>query len=280
MDVLISVDMEGISGVASRRQVNPAGSKYETGCALMTAEANAAAAGAFDGGATTVVVNDSHGPMDNLIADDLDPRVELVVGSPKPLSMVQELESGIDVALFVGYHAGPQESVGVLAHTHSGLAFADLRLNGEPLTELLLNALLAGTRNVPVGLVTGDDAICGVAEKLLPAAVVVPVKKSLGLTAARSLHPRTAHEAVQAGARAAVEAAVAGRLQPLAVPDELVVQAEFRPHGVTEMAVRVPGSTRVASRVVERRMADPHEMLDVIVVWAQLAAAYLAPDPR
>lgn len=276
MDVLISIDMEGISGIASGRQVNPAGTQYATGRALMTAEANAAAAGAFDAGATRVVVNDSHGPMDNLVADDLDPRVEFVVGSPKPLSMVQGVEPDVDVALFVGYHAGPQESVGVLAHTHSGLAFADITLNGEPLTELLLNALLAATRGVPVGLVTGDDAICAVAEKLLPAVVVVPVKTALGLTAARSLHPAAAREAVRAGAREAVEAAAAGRLQPLGIPDSLVVEAEFRAHGVAEIAVRVPGSERVAARVVRRSMRDPDELLDVVVVWAQLAAAHSA----
>ena len=278
MDVLISIDMEGISGIASRRQVSPGASRYDVGCALMTAETNAAVAGAFDGGATSVVVNDSHGPMDNLIAEELDPRVEVVVGSPKPLSMVQEVRPGVGVALFVGYHAGPQESVGVLAHTHSGIAFADITLNGAPLTELWLNALVAGASGVPVGLVTGDDAICAVTEKLLPKAVTVPVKTAIGLTAARSLHPAKAREAVRAGAREAVQAAVAGRLSPLAAPDELVLEAEFRAHGVAELAVRVPGAERRSSRVVRRRVDDPGQLQDVIVLWALLATAHAASN--
>ena len=280
MDVLISIDMEGIGGIASRRQVAPGAAQYDVGRALMTAEANAAAAGAFDGGATRVVVNDSHGPMDNLVAEDLDPRVEFVVGSPKPLSMMQEVSADVGVALLVGYHAGPQESTGVLAHCYSGLAFADLRLNDQPLTELWLNALLGAVRGVPVGLVTGDDAICRVAAELVPDAVAVPVKTALGQTAARSLHPDAAREAVRDGARRAVEAATAGRLQPLQVPAELVLDAEFRPNGAAEMAVRVPGSTRVAARVVRRRMEDPDELLDVIAVWAELGAAYQASYGR
>ena len=180
------------------------------------------------------------------------------------------------VALLVGYHAGPQESTGVLAHCYSGLAFADLRLNDQPLTELWLNALLAGARGVPVGLVTGDDAICRVATELLPDVVAVSVKTALGQTAARSLHPRTAREAVRDGARRAVEAATAGRLQPLQVPADLVLDAEFRPNGAAELAAKVPGSSRMSARVVRRRMRDPDEMLDVIAVWADLTAAYVA----
>jgi D-aminopeptidase len=60
VDVLISVDMEGVAG---------------------------------DGGATSVVVNDSHGPMDNLLGEQLDPRAEYLVGEPKPLDMLQEVTS-------------------------------------------------------------------------------------------------------------------------------------------------------------------------------------------
>src|SRR5205823_5539794 len=80
---------------------------------LMTAEANAAVAGAFDGGATNVVVNDSHGDMYNLLPERLDARAELIIGSPKTLSMMQGFGPDFEVALFVGYHAaaGTQAAV-------------------------------------------------------------------------------------------------------------------------------------------------------------------------
>ncbi len=65
----------------------------------MTGEANAAIAGAFDGGATSVVVNDSHGPMDNLLGEQLDPRADYVIGDLEPLDMVQEVSGQTGVVL-------------------------------------------------------------------------------------------------------------------------------------------------------------------------------------
>jgi hypothetical protein len=62
---------------------------------------------------------------------------------------------------------------------------------------------------------------------------------------------------------------------PLAVPDELVVEAEARPLGAAEDLARVPGTERFGGRGVRRVMRDPQEMLDVIQVWARLTAAYV-----
>jgi D-amino peptidase len=276
MDVVISVDMEGVAGVASRQQTRPGGRDYQLARALMTAEANAAIAGAFDGGATSVVVNDSHGPMDNLLGEQLDPRAEYVVGRPKPAAMMQEVTSATGVALFVGYHAGAGDPVGVLAHTYNGLGFADVRLNGRSVTEAELNALMAASQGVPVGLVTGDNAICAVAEAALPGVVTVPVKTAIGYTAARSRHPSAAREAIRAGAQRAVELAVAGSLQVVTVPGELVAEVELRPHGAAELAVLVPGTERVGARTVRRRMADPAEMMNVLTVWFTLTGQFIA----
>jgi D-amino peptidase len=276
MDVVISVDMEGVAGVATRQQTRPGGRDYQLARALMTAEANAAIAGAFDGGATSVVVNDSHGPMDNLLGEQLDRRADYVVGSPKPASMVQEVTPGTGVVLFVGYHAGASDPAGVLAHTYSGVGFADVRLNGHSVTEAELNALMAAEHGVPVGLVTGDTAICTVAGSALPGAVTVPVKTAIGYTAARSKHPAAAREAIRAGAQRAVASAVAGSLRPAPVPDELMIEAELRPHGAAELAALVPGTERPAARTVRRRMADPREMMNVLVVWFTLTSQFIA----
>jgi len=276
VDVLISVDMEGVAGVAAREQTMPAGRDYSIARALMTAETNAAVAGAFDGGATSVVINDSHGPMDNLLGEELDQRAEYVVGRPKPLSMVQEITPDTGVVLFVGYHAGPADSTGVLAHVYSGAAFADVRLNGRSTTEAELNALIAAATGVPVGLVTGDDVICALAEKVFPGVVTVPVKTALGFTAARSKHPGAAREAIAAGAARAVQGAAAGAIRPVAIPDDLVIEAELRPHGAAELAVRVPGTERTGVRTVRYQAADPRQMLDVLVVWYSLTAQYMA----
>jgi D-amino peptidase len=276
VDVVISVDMEGVAGIATRQQTHPQGRDYPIARALMTAEANAAVAGAFDGGATSVVVNDSHGPMDNLLGEQLDERADYVVGDPKPLDMVQEVTPQTGVVLFVGYHAGAADRTGVLAHTYSGAGFADVRLNGSPISEAELNALIAATAGVPVGLVTGDDVICAIAEKAFPGVITVPVKTALGRTAARSRHPATAREAIAAGAARAVASAAAGAIRPMAIPGELVIEAELRPNGAVEMAALVPGTERTDARTVRYQASSPRMAMDVLTVWATLASEYLS----
>jgi len=274
VDVLISVDLEGVAGIATRQQTIPAGRDYPMARVLMTAEANAAVAGAFDGGATSVVVNDSHGPMDNLLGEQLDPRADYVIGDPKPLDMVQEVTPRTGAVLLVGYHAGAADPVGVLAHTYSGV-FADVRLNGRSISEAELNGLMAADAGVPVGLVTGDDVICAVAEKAFPGVVTVPVKTSLGRTAARSMHPVAARQAIAAGAERAVAAAASGAIQPIPVPSELAIEVDLRLNGAAELAAKVPGTERTGTSSVRFQADSPRVAMDVLIVWSTLVRQYL-----
>jgi D-amino peptidase len=274
VDVLISVDLEGVAGIATRQQIHPGGRDYQLARGLMTAEANAAIAGAFDGGATSVVVNDSHGPGDNLLGEQLDRRADYVIGDPKPFDMVQEVTPQTGVVLFVGYHAAAADPAGVLGHTYSGAGFAQVRLNGQAIGEADLNALMAASSGVPVGLVTGDDVICAAAEKAFPGVVTVPVKTALGRTAARSKHPAAAREAIAAGAAQAVANAAAGVLRPVAIPAELVIEAELRIPGAAELAALVPGTERTGASVLSYRAASPREALNVLIVWYTLASQY------
>ncbi|WP_370148901.1 M55 family metallopeptidase [Streptacidiphilus sp. EB129] len=274
MNVLISVDLEGVAGIATRQQIHPGGHDYPIARALMTAEANAAVAGAFEGGATSVVVNDSHGSADNLLGEQLDRRADYVVGDPKPLDMLQELTPQTGVVLFVGYHAGAADPAGVLGHTYSGGAFTDVRLNAGSIGEAELNALLVAAAGVPLGLVTGDDVICAVAEKAFPGVVTVPVKTARGRTAVRSRHPAAAREAIAAGAARAVANASCGAVRPLAVPSELVIEADLRPSGAAELVALVPGTERTGARTVRFQAAGPREALDVLIVWSALTSHY------
>jgi D-amino peptidase len=94
MNLLISVDMEGISGVVNWDHVSSNHKEYDRFRKLMTAEANAAIEGALSGGATQVVVNDSHGGMANILIEELNPAAELISGSPKPFGMMQGIGPG------------------------------------------------------------------------------------------------------------------------------------------------------------------------------------------
>ena len=83
MRIAISVDMEGISGTVSFKQIVAGNPEFERAQRLATADVNAAIAGAREGGATGFVVYDTHW-LDaiNLLIDELDDSAEYVGGQP------------------------------------------------------------------------------------------------------------------------------------------------------------------------------------------------------
>jgi D-amino peptidase len=269
--VYISVDMEGIAGIATLDQVIRGGHGYPAAQRLMTAEANAAIAGAFDGGATAVVVNDSHGTMDNLLMADLDPRTRLVLGSPKLDCMAEGLTDEFDVALFIGYH-GPAGSRGVLAHTYSSY-FTEVRLNGVPVSEADVNALQAAAVGVPVGLLSGDDVICDLVGRTLPAVHAVAVKTALGYAAANSMSPDRACTAIRDAAAAVVSGPPHQDVCDL--PSVLGVEIDM-PHAIAaEYAALMPGVERVSGRAVQSTFTQPGDAIMFIMAAYQFAVAGL-----
>ena len=141
MKVFISVDMEGATAMTDPEDVLPDGSDYQRGRVFVTGDANAAVLGAFDAGATEVVVNDSHWIMRNLLIEQIDPRARVIKGFHKPMCMMQGIDESVDAAVFVGYHSCAGTEQGVLA-TLLGKEVQNMLLNGEPTGETRLNAPL------------------------------------------------------------------------------------------------------------------------------------------
>ncbi len=268
MRVFISVDMEGVAGVATFDQIIRGGTGYPRAQMLMTAEANAAIRGAFAAGASEVLVNDSHGTMDNLLHDQLDPRARLLFGAPRPSCMVQGLTRDDDVAIFLGYHAAAGAD-GVLAHTFSS-NFTELRVNGLPMTEAEVNGLAAASLGVPVAVVTGDDQICQVARKAFPGVTAVEVKKTVGYSAVDSLAPASSCELIQQSVADAVGAAGELRAQP--VPDQLVVEVDFASPLGADFAAAVPRSERITARTLRAAAEDTDELMRLVMAWYYLAS--------
>ena len=169
MKIFISADIEGVAGVVIPAHGQPGNPEYERARRLMTTEVNAAIAGAFDGGATEVLVNDSHGPQMNLIPEQLDARAEVILGRPKRGGMCAGLEPGFAAVFFTGYHAGAGRN-GVLSHTINGFAFAGIRVNGIDCAEATLYGAYAGSMGVPVALLSGDQELMAQCGPLFPGA--------------------------------------------------------------------------------------------------------------
>ena len=267
MRVFISVDMEGVAGVATYDQIIRGGTGYGRAQELMTQEANAAIRGAFAGGADQVVVNDSHGTMDNLLHDRLDPRARLVFGAPRPSCMVQGITRDDALAVFVGYHA-PAGAHGTLAHTFSS-NFTELRVNGEPMSEADVNGLYAGSLGVPVGVLTGDDQICQRAEKAFPGITTVSVKDAGGHSTVDTLHPHVACERIE---QAVASAVASGDVAPMAVPDVLSLEVDFASPLMADLAASVPGTRRTSGRTLQRDVETADDLLLLVMSWYYLAS--------
>lgn len=267
MQVYISIDMEGLAGVATHDQVLRGGHGYRHAQALMTAEANAAIEGAFAGGADSVMVNDSHGTMDNLLQEQFDTRARLVLGAPKLDCMAEGLTAEHQVALFVGYHAAAGAR-GVLAHTFSS-QLIEVRLNGAAVSEAEVNALQAAVVGVPVGLLTGDDVMCRRARDVLPGVRTVEVKQARGTCSAISMAPADACGLIRQAAASAVSNA--GDLRPVEVPEVLEAEVDMPLVIAAENGAMMPGVQRVADRTLRASCTRPREVVGFVMLCAQLA---------
>ncbi len=188
LKVFISVDMEGIAGVISRRECSPSGPDYEYFREIMTLEANAAVEGALAAGATQVVVRDGHGEKTNILPGLLHKKAKLLRGVTKrPENMMLGIDETFDAALFIGYHAKAGTTEGVLAHTSTGNVI-DLSINGISLPEAGYNALIAGLNDVPVVFLAGDNWICRQARELFEDIACAETKLGMG-SSELGLHP-------------------------------------------------------------------------------------------
>jgi D-amino peptidase len=265
MRVLISVDLEGIAGVVHHVETKLEGEEYERARRWMTGEANAAIEGAFAGGATEVVVNDSHGHMRNLLVEELHKDARLIRGNIKPFGMMQGIEPGTAAAFLIGYHAKAGTGGGILNHSFNGGAIARLRLNDLEVGETGYNAALAGAMGIPVVLVSGDEALSCEVETLLPWAERVVVKRGITSWAAENISPFRARELIAEGARKALQRLKEMSLLEITTPIRFEV-GFFRPI-YADLASLVPGVKRLNGTTVAYEAED---MLTINQAWATI----------
>ncbi|MCL2586488.1 MAG: M55 family metallopeptidase, partial [Streptosporangiales bacterium] len=202
MKVYISADMEGITGLVDAHDVQPAGRDYEHGRVMMTEDVNAAVRGAFDAGATDVLVNDAHGPKRNLLHDQLDPRARLIKGASKRMGMLEGLDSTFDATLCVGYHSRAG-TLGVMSHSFMGHEIEDIWLDDRPVGEFGMVHATSAALGVPVLILSGDDAACDEAEKWDASVATVAVKRVRDRFAAELVPAPTARDMIESAAHAA-----------------------------------------------------------------------------
>lgn len=268
MKILISVDIEGVAGVSHSEQVRSDNPEYEQARRWMTAEANAAIDGAFAGGATEVLVNDSHGSFRNLILQDIDARAHIITGKPRYLSMMSGVEQQCQAVFMVGYHAKSQEA-GVLAHTINSFAFRHIRINGQALGEAGLYGALAGEYHTPVALITGDDQFIAETAPLFDQVKTAQTKVAHGFASCTSLSPKAACERIRQAAYEAM--AIIPKLRPVVIAAPIVCEIETQTPGQADLFAQWPTVERVSSTTLRVRAASMYETIRILNCFSAMS---------
>ncbi|WP_197325907.1 M55 family metallopeptidase [Ralstonia solanacearum] len=241
MRILISADIEGVANVFHPEQTRAGNPEYERARRWMTAEADAAVRGAFEGGATEVIVNDSHGGFRNLVPDWMDARARFVLGKPRTLGMMAGVE-GCDAVCMIGYHARAG-SRGTLAHTINSFAFARVWLNEQELGEAGLYGALAGERGVPVAVASGDDVFIKETRPLLPHTTFVETKRAEGMNVGMSLSSERSCDAILAAVRDTVQR---GHFSmPLRIRPPIICRLQTQTPALADLFCQWPALERV-----------------------------------
>jgi len=247
LKVLISADMEGIGGVSTWEvQADPKGREYEKFRRLMTQEVNAAIAGAVGAGATEVLVADSHGDGQNIDIELLDKRAKLIRAWPRPLGMVQGIDSTFDAVVFVGYHAREGVAEAVLAHTDNGRVV--VKLNGVEVPEAGFEGAIAGDFGVPVVFLSGDQTICQEARELLGAIEIAAVKHAIGFYSAEMLPPEESQRLIREGVRRGVERRA--EIRPYKISHPVKLEVRFNDVVIAELVSYLPGVERTSGNTI------------------------------
>lgn len=265
----ISVDMEGMPYVVIPGHLNLKGVLYEEARKTATRIMLTVAEELHENGFDMVVVADSHGPMVNLHVEDLPEYVEIIRGFPRPLSMVSGVED-CDVALFLGYHAKFGTAKSTFDHTYSGAAINRLEINGAEASEFLLNAYVAGERNVPVILVAGEAQLLkDDVRKYAPWAKTVPLKHSLSRVSARSPSMTRIEKELRMAVKQAVAAFKGKKAKPLLAQKPVKMNVTFLTSLFADVAELLPNAKRTDGLRIEyvaKNVTEAYKTFELLIL--------------
>lgn len=271
MRAFISLDLEGLPYVVSFEHLHVKGALYDEARRIATEIVLTAVEKLHEVGFERITVADSHGPMVNVIPEEMPGYVELVRGFPRPLSMVA-FAKGSDAALFLGYHAKAGTGRATFDHTYSSSTIEAIRINDVDVSEFLLNAYVLGSWGIPVILVGGDRALIeGDVKKHAPWAVGVPFKESASRYSSKSPGMEGIKEALRAGIERAVEGLKSGEAKPLTTEEPVKVEVSFLSSAFADAAELLPAVRRTGGRSVEfeaRTVEEAYRVIELLILAA------------
>ena len=216
--VFLITDAEGVAGVCRQELTDPENAEMRK---LLAEEINAAVRGFFAAGADEVYVWDAHDGSRSLSALTIHPRAKLVMGSLGPTMLMERKFSAV---AFIGQHARANSSAAVMAHSYSSMGIQRIVINGKEVGEIETRAALAGWFNVPVILLTGDQAAADDLLSIVPDAETAVVKEGLGYYSCISLSSVAAQDLIEEKAQAAFQRL--GQIEPYKIEGPVSIEVE------------------------------------------------------
>ena len=246
MKVLISVDLEGITGSTSWESTNIGDVQYPAVARQMKAEALAAAQGAVEAGADEIYIKDAHDTGLNIDITGFPKQCSFIRSwATCPESMIAGLDETFDAVLYVGYHSPAGSNESPLSHTmNRGNNY--VKFNQKICSEFLMHAYLAEEMGVPSVFISGDEGICSHAKSYFPEIAVCAVKKVIG-NATISITPEEACERIRQGTK---EGIINRSQCHIKLPETITMEICFKEHNKAKFAGYFPGMKQTGTYTV------------------------------
>ena len=92
--------------------------------------------------------------------------VTVIRSWPRPLGMMEGIDSTFNAVIFIGYHASTSNTAGVRAHTLSSALLTEVGVNGVPMPGVGDQRVDRRRFGVPVVMISGDNVAVAEAQKL------------------------------------------------------------------------------------------------------------------
>ncbi len=274
MKIYISIDMEGMPGTYNWEQEKtdrPAVRKCIT--QHVTTALTAALSSPQAASLEEITIADSHSAGDNLdySITELDPRINLISGCPRPRYMMPLLSADYSQVWLLGYHSGTGALLGNMDHTYSNSRIHNIWINGQRMSEALINSAFAGYKQIPVTLVSGDEALKTELSGPMPWLEFVATKQAAAKFSAKNY----SRLAVDEFTRQAVLNAMAK--EKTAVPlfrfdAPIILRIEFNHTSMADQAALMPYTKRLDGRTLEFTADDYEIVFETIMVLVYLAS--------
>ena len=228
MQIYVRVDMEGVTGVVSYEQTNPAGREFSFGTRMLMSDLNALISGVFSHGNHRVVIYDMHFYGRNIDLAAIDPRVEVICGKPYLEDRFFLEGNGFDCLFLLGFHSRAENLIGLLHHSYEEYTKSIL-VNGKSVGEIGVEAGIAGELKMPLAMVTGDSEGLRETRELLGSDIPsVEVKKSLGETGGLCYPAAETAKRIKEAVPAALERIIRKRPAPFTFPASIKLEISLR----------------------------------------------------